>query len=45
MIDFDSGVIKDITTGEEFQGTPFPAFMQEIISAGGLVNYINEGKR
>ena len=42
-IDFDSGKITDITTGKSYQGTPFPAFMQGIINAGGLVNYINEG--
>ena len=41
-IDFDSGLIKDVTTGRSFQGTPFPGFMQKIINAGGLVNYINE---
>lgn len=41
-IDFDSGLIKDVTTGRSFQGTPFPAFMQKIINAGGLANYINE---
>ena len=42
-VDFDSGLIRDITTGEEFKGQAFPPFMQKIISAGGLVNYINEG--
>jgi 3-isopropylmalate/(R)-2-methylmalate dehydratase small subunit len=41
-IDFDSGLIKDVTNGKSFQGTPFPDFMQKIINAGGLVNYINE---
>ncbi len=40
-VDFDSGVITDITTGESFKGQAFPEFMQKIISAGGLVNYIN----
>jgi 3-isopropylmalate/(R)-2-methylmalate dehydratase small subunit len=44
-IDFDTGVIEDITTGKKYQGTPFPAFMQGIINAGGLVNYINEGQK
>jgi len=39
-IDVDSGVIKNITKGTEFQAEPFPAFMQEIIDAGGLVNYV-----
>ena len=41
-IDFDSGIIEDLTTGRSYQGTPFPAFMQEIINSGGLVNYINK---
>ncbi len=41
-IDFDSGVITDKTTGQSFQGQPFPEFMQKIIQAEGLVNYINE---
>ncbi len=40
-IDFDSGVITDNTTGEKFQGQAFPEFMQNIIRAEGLVNYIN----
>ncbi len=40
-VDFDSGVITDKTTGESFQGQPFPEFMQKIIQAEGLVNYIN----
>ena len=41
-VDFDSGVITDITTGETFRGQAFPEFMQKIITAGGLVNYINQ---
>lgn len=40
-VDFDSGVIADKTTGESFTGQAFPPFMQKIITAGGLVNYIN----
>ena len=41
-IDFDSGKITDLTTGQTFQGQAFPPFMQEIISAGGLIPYINK---
>ena len=41
-VDFDSGVITNKTKGETYQGQPFPPFMQKIISAGGLVNYINQ---
>lgn len=40
-IDFDSGLITDVTTGKTYQGQAFPAFMQNIINAGGLVNYVN----
>ncbi len=40
-IDFDSGIITDKTTGQTFQGQAFPEFMQKIIKAEGLVNYIN----
>lgn len=42
VIDFDSGKITDLTTGQTFQGQAFPPFMQEIISAGGLIPYINK---
>ena len=37
--DFDSGVIRDITTGETFEAKPFPEFIKRIIEAGGLVQY------
>ena len=41
-VDFDSGVITDKTTGATFKGQAFPEFMQKIIKAEGLVNYINQ---
>ena len=40
-VDFDSGIITNKTKGETYKGQSFPPFMQKIISAGGLVNYIN----
>lgn len=40
-VDFDSGLITDETTGKQYQGQAFPAFMQRIIDAEGLVNYTN----
>ena len=43
-IDFDSGMIHNITKNEDYKGQAFPPFMQKIISAGGLVNYINAEK-
>ena len=39
LVDFDSGVITDETTGQTFRGEPFPPFMQELIAAGGLAAY------
>ena len=41
-IDFDSGVITNKTQNQTYQGQAFPPFMQKIIAAGGLVNYIND---
>ena len=41
-IDFDSGKIKNLTTGKIFKTAPFPPFMQELISAGGLMPWINK---
>ena len=41
-IDFDSGMIYDRTRGTEYKGQAFPPFMQKIIKAEGLVNYINQ---
>ncbi len=41
-VDFDSGKIFNRTTGKEYQGQAFPEFMQRIIKAEGLINYINE---
>jgi 3-isopropylmalate/(R)-2-methylmalate dehydratase small subunit len=38
-VDLDTGRIKNVTTGGEFQANPFPPFMQELINAGGLINY------
>ncbi|MGL4283914.1 3-isopropylmalate dehydratase small subunit [Eubacterium aggregans] len=41
-VDFDSGIITDVTKGQSFQGQALPEFMQKLIAAGGLVNYIND---
>ena len=43
-VDFDSGIITDKTTGKTYKGQAFPPFMQKIIKAEGLVNYINSKK-
>ena len=37
-IDFATGVITNVTKNETYQAAPFPAFIQEISDAGGLLN-------
>lgn len=36
-VNFDEGTITNVTKGETYQAEPFPAFIQEIIAAGGLL--------
>lgn len=36
-VDFDSGVITNVTTGKEYKAEPFPEFIQNIIKKGGLL--------
>jgi 3-isopropylmalate dehydratase small subunit len=47
-IDLAQGEITELVSGKRFKAVPFPPFMQEIISAGGLINYVrgrvNQGK-
>lgn len=43
-VDFDTGVITNITTGKEYQTQPFPPFIRNIIKNGGLLNSLKEGK-
>ncbi|MCR5304333.1 MAG: 3-isopropylmalate dehydratase small subunit [Lachnospiraceae bacterium] len=40
-IEFGTGIITDFTTGKTFKGQSFPEFMQDLIDAGGLVNFVN----
>lgn len=43
-VDFDNGVITNRTKNKEYKIEPYPEFMQKLISAGGLVKYINKNK-
>ena len=42
-VDLDNGVIYNKTTGKSFKTQPFPTFIQNIISNGGLVESIKAG--
>ena len=39
-VDFDTGVIRNLTREENYTAAPFPAFIKEIIDADGLLNSI-----
>ena len=38
-IDMDAGEIINVTQAKTYKFTPIPAFMQELVDAGGLINY------
>ena len=37
-VEFETGVIKNITKNEEYKAMPFPGFIDNIIKKGGLLN-------
>lgn len=39
-VDFDTGIIANLTKGEQYTAAPFPEFIKEIIDADGLLNSI-----
>lgn len=41
-VDFDTGLIENLTTGKTYQAEPFPPFIQNIIQKGGLLNSIKD---
>ena len=42
-VDFNTGIIEDLTTGKQYQAQPFPPFIQNIIRKGGLLAALREG--
>ena len=44
-VDFNTGEIKNVTKRESYQAQPFPDFIKEIISAGGLLISIKRGMK
>ncbi|MFY9399343.1 MAG: 3-isopropylmalate dehydratase small subunit [Desulfomonilia bacterium] len=41
-VDASTGLITDLTTGRQYQARPIPAFMQELIADGGLMEHIRK---
>ncbi len=44
-VDFDTGLIQNLTKGEEYQAQPFPDFIKEMIAKGGLMASIKENSK
>ena len=44
-VDTASGIIVNVTLKKEYPSKPIPAFMQELIAAGGLMAYVRKGLR
>ncbi|MFA4888456.1 MAG: 3-isopropylmalate dehydratase small subunit [Candidatus Omnitrophota bacterium] len=44
-INLNSGIIKNISSGQIYQTQAFPEFLQDIVRQGGLMNYIKERER
>lgn len=43
-VDYEKGLIKNLTKNEEYESQIIPPFMQEILDAGGLVEFVKEGR-
>ena len=41
-VDFDTGLITNLTTGKTYQAEPFPSFIQNIIQKGGHLASIQD---
>ncbi len=41
-VDLSTGIIRNTTRGLEFTAKPYPDFMAELISAGGLIEYTRQ---
>ncbi|MDP2941298.1 MAG: 3-isopropylmalate dehydratase small subunit [Candidatus Omnitrophota bacterium] len=45
QVDMDKGIVRNITKNIELKIKPFPAFMQELLAAGGIVNYYKKHRK
>ena len=41
-VDFNTGVITNVTKGETYQALPFPEFIKDIMAKGGLMNSLTK---
>ncbi len=45
QVDFETGIITDVTTGKTYQAEPFPPFIREMIEQGGLMASIKNKRQ
>ncbi len=43
-VDTEKGVVRNITTGKEFEFHKYPPFIDDLVKCGGLINMVKEGK-
>jgi len=43
-VDFDTGVITNVTKNESYKSQPFPEFIKKIIKSDGLMNSVKKGE-
>jgi len=41
-VNLEEGTIKNVTSGKEYTSSKYPPFMQELINAGGLVEWVKK---
>ncbi|MFA4983963.1 MAG: 3-isopropylmalate dehydratase small subunit [Candidatus Omnitrophota bacterium] len=41
-IDLEKGIVRNLTKGSEITVSPFPKFMQQLLSEGGIINYLKK---
>jgi len=42
IVDFETGEITNVTRQKTYKGNAFPGFIQEIMAADGLINYVKK---
>jgi len=41
-VDLETGSIRNLTTGKDYQAEALPPFMRELVAAGGLLPYLKK---
>ena len=44
-VDMESGLLRNETKKKEYRIVPVPPFMQELVAAGGLLNYVSARRK